>query len=145
MLPTIRRRTTTPTLWDNSDFDRLFDWALGSAPSLSGWTPAVDVRETGDEYLVIAELPGMSPDNVEVTVENGVLSISGEKKEEFEEGDKRSDRHVYERRYGRFQRNFSLPRSVDADGVKAEFENGLLRVTLPKAAVAKPRKIKIGK
>lgn len=144
MLPTIRRRTTTPTVWDNNDFDRLFNWALGSAPSLSGWTPAMDVRETSEEYQVIAELPGLTSDDVEVTVENGVLSISGEKKEEVEEG-AGTDRHLYERRYGRFQRNFSLPRSVDAENVKANFENGLLRVSLPKAAVAKPRKIKIGK
>jgi HSP20 family protein len=104
----------------------------------------MDVRETGEEYQVIAELPGVTSDDVEVTVENGVLSISGEKKEEVEEG-AGTDRHLYERRYGRFQRNFSLPRSVDAENVKANFENGLLRVSLPKAAVAKPRKIKIGK
>lgn len=145
MLPVLRRRNDTArNFWGlGTDFDRLFDAALNTAPSMSGWTPAVDVAESNDGYTVTAELPGLDPKEVEITVENGVLSISGEKRDEFEDTDT-TGRHLVERRYGRFQRNFSLPRSVDADGVEAHFDNGLLTVTLPKAERAKPRRIKIG-
>ncbi len=90
-----------------------------------------------------AELPGLRKADVEITVENGVLSLSGEKKEEFEEVSAESGRYVVERRYGRFQRNFSLPRGIDADKVEAEFSDGILTITLPKVAAAKPRQIKI--
>lgn len=145
MLPVLRRRNDTArNFWGfGSDLDRVFDAALGAAPSMSGWTPAVDVSESTDAYTVTAELPGLDPKEVEITVENGVMSISGEKQDAFENTET-SGRHVVERRYGRFQRNFSLPRSVDADKVEAHFENGLLTVTLPKAEKAKPRRIKIG-
>jgi HSP20 family protein len=139
MLPTIRRKGV-PSLFEADDFDRFFNVAFGGAPSLSGWSPAVDVRENDDGFVVTAELPGLSSDDVEVNVENGILAISGEKKEEREEG---GSAHVVERRYGRFQRNFSLPRSVDNAKVDASFENGILTVSLPKAATAKARKIAI--
>ena len=142
MLPVIRRHRAVPTT--TNDFDRFFDWAFGdAAPSMSGWTPAVDVEETDDNFLVTAELPGLTADDVEVTVENGVLTISGEKSDQRENGSEKRGRHVVERRYGRFVRNFSLPRSVDPDGVTARFENGLLQVTLPKANTAKARRIKV--
>ena len=142
MLPILRRRDI-PSLWDN-EVDRLFDFALGGGSSYTGLSPAVDVRETADDFLVTAELPGLSRDDVDVSVENGVLSISGEKREEFEEGSETGNRHLIERRYGKFHRNFSLPRSVDAEKVEARFDNGVLHVTLPKAAVAKARRVKIG-
>lgn len=145
MLPSIITRRTTPNLWDRAtDFDRLFDFAFGAAPSLSAWSPAVDIRETGDEFIVTAEVPGLTKDDLELSVENGVLSISGEKKEEYEEGGNGTGRHLVERRYGRFQRNFSLPSSVNTDRVEASFKDGVLTVTLPKAEVAKPKRIKIG-
>jgi HSP20 family protein len=147
MLPVLRRHRLRPFDWDGFDVSREFDRLLGTAfgaPSLSAWSPAVDVRETTDEFVVTAELPGMTKDDVELTIENGVLSLSGEKKEEREEGDEGAGRHIYERRYGSFQRNFSLPRGVAADQVDAKFKDGVLTVTLPKVAAAKPRQIKIG-
>ena len=89
MLSVIKRRNASPAGWDffdnGRDFDRLFGTAFG-APSLSGWSPAVDVRETENEFLISAELPGLTADDVEITVENGVLSLGGEKKAEYEEG-----------------------------------------------------------
>jgi HSP20 family protein len=104
----------------------------------------VDVRETDNEFLVSAEIPGLTRDDVEVTVENGVLSLTGEKQEEREEGGAESGYRIVERRYGRFQRSFSLPRGVDAEKVEAKFSDGVLKITLPKIAAAKPRQIKIG-
>jgi HSP20 family protein len=92
---------------------------------------------------VTAELPGLKPDDVNVTVENGVLTISGEKKQEIQEGKEDGDYYLFERRYGRFERSFTLPRSVSADQIKARFESGILTVSLPKAEGAKPRKVQI--
>jgi HSP20 family protein len=143
--PTIWRRQS-PNLWDElynmrSDFDRMLG---GSETQVgSGWCPAVDVHETKDELVLQAELPGLNPEDVELNVENGVLTISGEKKQERSEGEEGSDYHLVERRYGRFERRFSLPRSVDPERVKAEFANGMLNISLPKAEAAKPRRIPI--
>ncbi len=150
MFPVLKRNRLSPAArvgWDVFDvgreFDRLFSTTVG-APTLTAWSPAVDVRESDNDFIVTAELPGLAKDTVDITIENGVLSLSGEKKEEREEGVADSGRYVLERRYGRFQRSFSLPRGVDADKVSAKFSNGILTVTLPKAATAKPRQIKIG-
>jgi len=144
MFPTIRRKSV-PSFWDaGSDFDKFFNIAMSGAPSLSGWSPAVDVRENEESFVVTAELPGLEPEHVDLSVENGVLSISGEKKDEFEGTDSETGGHLVERRYGKFQRNFSLPRSVDPEKVEARFRNGILTVTLPKSSAAKPRRIKIG-
>ncbi len=147
MFPVLKRNRLAPVGWDVFDvgreFDRLLGSTFGASSSSSAWTPAIDVRETENEFLVSAELPGLTKADVEITVENGVLSLSGEKKEEFEEGSAESGRYVLERRYGRFQRNFSLPRGINAEKVKAEFSGGVLTITLPKVAAAKPRQIKI--
>ena len=142
MLPTIRRRGI-PSLFETNDFDRFFNVAFSGAPSFSGWSPAVDVRENDEGFVVTTELPGLTSDQVEVNVENGVLAISGEKKDEREENGEGDSAHLVERRYGKFQRHFSLPRSVDSAKVDANFENGILTVSLPKAAAAKARKITI--
>jgi HSP20 family protein len=146
MFPVVKRNRISPVGWDvfnvGREFDRLFGPA-SNGPSLSGWSPAVDVRETDDEFLVSAELPGLTKDDVEVTVENGVLSFSGEKKEGLEEGGTASGRRILERRYGRFQRSFSLPRGIDADQVEAKFSSGVLKITLPKVQAAKPRQVTI--
>ncbi|MCZ6857163.1 MAG: Hsp20/alpha crystallin family protein [Gemmatimonadetes bacterium] len=150
MFPVLKRNRLSPAArvgWDVFDvgleFDRLFSTTVG-APTLTAWSPAVDVRESDDDFVVTAELPGLAKDTVDITIENGVLSLCGEKKEEREEGVGDSGRYALERRYGRFQRSFSLPRGVDADNVSAEFSDGILTVTLPKSATAKPRQIKIG-
>jgi len=122
------------------EMDRWFDgyWG-GSSQSLQPWAPAVSVQEMPDSLAVTAELPGVNPADVEVTVENGVLTISGEKNPAEATG----NIHLDERRYGRFERSFTLLQSVVADDIRAEFANGILTVSLPKTAEAKPRRIQI--
>ncbi|UCG87119.1 MAG: Hsp20/alpha crystallin family protein [Gemmatimonadota bacterium] len=151
MYPTLWRARRDPAVADwlgsRREIDRLFDgFFFGPATeavSGSTWAPVMDVHEDEDGVTVTTELPGLSSDDVKVLVENGVLSISGEKKREFEEGKEDGDYHLVERRYGRFQRSFRLPRSVDADKVTAKFESGVLRVVLPKSEKAKPRLIAV--
>lgn len=132
------------------EFDRLFDdfelgsWRLPSARLFDvepfwrgeGWSkvPAVDVTDTEKSYEMTAELPGMDERNVEVKFANGVLTIKGEKKEEKEE--KKKDYHLSERRYGSFQRSFTVPDGVDTDKIEANFKNGVLTVSLPKTPEA---------
>jgi HSP20 family protein len=121
----------------SSRLNRLF----GDAEAV-GWVPPVNVEETGDELVLTAELPGLRQGDVEIELENGVLTIRGQKEEFRTEGDERRY-HVWERRYGTFQRSFTLPRSVSADSISATFEDGVLHVRMPKAAEAKGRKIEI--
>lgn len=106
-----------------------------------GWTPAVDIRETEEAYEVTAELPGMKKDDVEITLENNLLRLSGERN--FEKDTSKENYHRMERVYGSFSRAFSLPQRVDSENVTAAFTDGILTVTIPKADEAKPRKIDI--
>lgn len=125
------------------DIDRLFEMPLtGLARSsnlLSGWTPALDVYEGKDNFTVKAELPGMKREDIEVSLHDGMLSISGERKSDS----KHEDAEVYraERYVGRFQRTVALPASVAADKVKAQYKDGVLSITLPKTEEAKPKQI----
>ena len=113
-------------------------------PTESGsWVPAVDVTETAEELLLTAELPGLTRDDVELEVENNVLTLRGEKAEIRREGDDAPKYHLWERRYGAFQRSFTLPRTVKPEEIEAEFENGVLHVRLPKAPEAQTRRIAI--
>ncbi len=105
--------------------------------------PAVDVVETPEGFTVKAALPGWKPEDVDVTVENGMLTLKGEWKQEEESKDEKNRWHRREIRYGSFERNIALPTEVDADKAKAEFENGILTLTIPKAEVVKPKQIKI--
>jgi HSP20 family protein len=106
------------------------------------WVPPVDVFQTGEHELVLkAELPDMTREDIDVTVENFVLSIKGEKK--LATDLKEEHFHHLERRYGAFSRSFSLPRTVDASKVAAEYKNGVLTVRLPLREEAKPRQIKV--
>jgi HSP20 family protein len=105
--------------------------------------PSADVMETENEIRVLVELPGMSPDDVELNLENNVLTISGEKREERREEDRENRWHLSERRYGRFSRSFVLPRDVEQERIAAQFENGVLSVSIPKSDKAKPRRIEI--
>lgn len=108
-------------------------------PTKFATTPAVDVTETDKGYEITAELPGLDEKNIEVNLANGGLTIKGEKKEEKEE--KNKDYYVSERRYGAFERYFTLPEGVDAGKIEATFKNGVLKVALPKTAEAqKPAK-----
>ena len=106
------------------------------------WVPPVDIYQTGEHELVLkAELPDMTREDIDVTVENFVLTIKGEKKLATEV--KEEQFHHIERRYGAFSRSFSLPRTVDAGKVVAEYKNGVLTVRLPLREEAKPRQIKV--
>jgi HSP20 family protein len=145
--PTIWRGE--PAVWGDlfttrREIDRIFDRFFDPAGPMTGpWVPVVDVRETADAIEVVAELPGLRPEDVEVSIENNVLSMSGEKKQEVTEGSPGAEYHLVERRCGRFERSFTLPRTVDAEKIGARFENGLLTVTLPKAEAAKPRRVEV--
>lgn len=105
------------------------------------WIPPVDVLETDRDYVIKAELPEVKKDDVKVTVQDGVLTILGERRQEQEEKDKRY--HRVERSYGSFVRSFTLPEFVDESKVSAEFKDGVLRLQLPKTEKAKPRAIEV--
>jgi len=106
-----------------------------------GWTPSVDVTESGGNLVVTAELPGLSRDDVDIDLSDGVLTIRGEKQEEKERD--QQEMHVIERSFGTFSRSFTLPYDVDENKVNAEFKNGILRIVLPRSEKARGRKIEI--
>ena len=124
------------------EIDRLFEDTFGRESGRTGWAPAVDVREDAKEIVFEVELPGIKPEDVEVTAENGVLTIRGEKHNVTQEGTE-GRYHVVERTYGTFVRSFQLPPNIDDDRIEADFENGLLYVRVPKAALPQPRRIEI--
>ena len=142
-------RWTPPDVF-RSRMTRLFDESFNhflspvtSAEELGGkWVPPVDIRETDDELTLLAEVPGLGKDDVNVTLENNVLTLSGERR--FEKDADKEGYHRIERSYGSFTRSFTLPANVQTDQVKASFEQGVLSITLPKREEAKPRKIDIG-
>jgi len=160
MLPTIRSRFATPALFESRlepwsdlrrEIDRLFDSVVGSTMGSNGvvtgmqtWAPPMDVEDHDDMLRLSFEIPGVNPDDVNVTFENGVLNVSGEKKFERKTGDEKSGSYSVERRYGRFERSLALPQSVDAAKVSAHYENGVLTLELPKTAESRKRKIQIG-
>jgi HSP20 family protein len=109
--------------------------------TIADWVPTADITEDDKEYLIRAELPDLRKEDVKVTVENGVLTISGERK--FEKEEKKKKYHRVERAYGRFVRSFTLPDDADANGVKADFKDGMLTVHLPKNEKAKPKQIEV--
>lgn len=123
--------------------DRLFNDAF--TPSLGatgGWqAPAVDLYQTEDEVVVKASLPGLKADDVQISITGDALTLKGEFKQEEEKKEK--SYHLREQRFGAFERSFSLPTHVLADKAKAEFENGVLTITLPKAEEVKPRMITV--
>ncbi len=129
----------------NNVLDEAFgNWPLQQDESgsiTSAWHPAVDVFEDKDAVKIVAELPGVKPGDVKLSLENNLLTIRGEKKQEAEE---RSERvHRYERSYGSFERAFALPSTVDGEKISAEYQNGVLTVTVPKAERARPREIPV--
>jgi HSP20 family protein len=128
----------------------LFDWSPFRRSSLTNddeniavpeWAPLVDIAEDDKEYLIKVELPEVQKDDVKVTVENGTLMISGERKAEKEQKGRKF--HRVERNYGRFERSFSVPDDAEADDVKAEFKDGVLRVHLAKSEKARPKQIEV--
>jgi HSP20 family protein len=125
--------------------DRLFEDTFARTQGddiLQGqWLPAVDIRETENEILVEAELPGVDRKDVKVSVENGVLTLSGER--QFSSETKQENYHRIERSYGSFMRSFTLPSTVNVDKVEATHKNGVLTVRLPKREEAKPRTVNV--
>jgi HSP20 family protein len=124
--------------------NRALDQAFSGVAGSRVWVPALDVAERGDAYVIHAELPGVSPDQVDVSFEQNVLTIRGTKPASFDvaaEGELRM--FAAERVHGSFERSVRLPEFVDADKIDANFANGLLTVTVPKAQAAQPRKIEI--
>lgn len=109
--------------------------------AFADWAPAVDINETDNEYTVKADLPEVKKEDLKIALEDGVLTIQGERKQEKEEKGKKF--HRVERQYGQFVRRFALPTEVDGAKVNAEFKDGVLNVRLPKSATAKPRSIDI--
>jgi len=142
----IARRTNFPAFGAFPDFgvslledslNRYFNEPAATRP----WTPAVDIAETENELVLTADLPGVKMEDLEIKIEEGTLSLSG--KREFKKEEQTGSYHRIERSYGGFQRAFALPDSVDPEKVAASFDNGVLKVTLPKKEIAKPRAIKV--
>jgi HSP20 family protein len=145
--PTFSNWTSFGPLSDlSAEMDRLFESPLAGLTRTSqqlngGWTPALDVHEDKDNYVVKTELPGIKKEDIEVSLNDGVLSISGERKSETKH--ETAEVHRAERFFGRFQRTVALPSAVAADKIQAAYKDGVLTVTLPKAEEAKPRKIDV--
>ncbi|MGD2045883.1 MAG: Hsp20/alpha crystallin family protein [Gemmatimonadota bacterium] len=120
-----------------------FGTSLFKTPLLSetDWVPAIELIEENDEFVLTAELPGLSKEDVNVSIEDNVLTLKGEKKTERESTNDRT--HIREREYGTFERSFTLPRNVDAAKIRADFHDGLMEIHLPKGEQAKSRKIEI--
>jgi HSP20 family protein len=126
----------------NRMFDSFFNHGLQDEDSAqTAWTPAVDIAEHDDEYLVKVELPGVNKDDVKITLESNILTIRGEKKQEKET--KKENYHRVERNYGSFQRSFTLPTAVKSDKIDASYKDGVLMVSLPKAEESKPKQIEV--
>jgi len=130
-----------------SEMDRLWDTFLFGRPQRRGfeeiaeWLPAVDVTETKSEIVVNAEIPGMEAKDIDISLNEGTLTIRGEKKQEKEE--KEEAYHLIERRYGTFTRSIPLPKEVDGNRARAFYKNGVLKVRLPKSGEAEKKEVKI--
>jgi HSP20 family protein len=112
----------------------------GSATA-TAWAPALDISERKDAYLVTVELPGLKPEDLDITMEDGLLTIQGER--QFTQESSGQQFHRVERRYGAFRRSITLPAHVTAEGIQASFEDGVLQILVPKAEEAKPKRIQI--
>ena len=149
----IRYQTPTSVMWPSlnrwanlrDDLDTLLDlpfWNTSSRQSqlFSGWTPALDLYQNNDNIVAVIELPGMRKEDIEISLQDGTLTISGERREErsTEDGATRTARYT-----GKFRRSITLPTRVDANKVNATYKDGILTVTLPKAEEAKPKQIQI--
>jgi HSP20 family protein len=126
----------------NRLFNTVFDSPGGNGGTLRRWMPAMDLLETGDHFVLRADLPGMSEEDVNIELEDSTLTISGERKTEHE--DTQEGYYRVERASGSFQRSLTLPKGVDPEAVTAGFDRGVLEVRIPKPEERKPRKITIG-
>lgn len=148
MFGTTRKTTRDPWLEFLYNLERrmgrvdplAFNWQADDV-STGAWTPVVDIFEEADTLRIVAEIPGVKPEDVKISVEGNLLTIQGVKEQETEEKTEKVQR--FERLYGAFERTFSLPASVDAERIKARYAMGLLTLTLPKVEKAKPRQIAV--
>lgn len=150
---TLTRRPASTVFGSRDPFfdfaDRFFNGAWPAALNREAensnkkmtWAPAVDIRETESEFVAIAELPGLTKDDIQVSIEDNVLSISGERT--LEKKTENDTYHRVERSYGAFSRAFSLPKGVDTSNVNASFKDGVLTLTVPKTEEVKPRRISV--
>jgi HSP20 family protein len=134
---------TTRSLQRDPVINRIFDvlGSLNGDSTEASWVPPVDILEDAEAIRIMAEVPGVNPSDVKISLENNVLRIQGAKQQVSQERTERV--HRYERTFGTFERSFTLPATVDASGIKAAYEHGILTVTLPKAEKAKPRQIEV--
>ncbi|HEX6673782.1 MAG TPA: Hsp20/alpha crystallin family protein [Actinomycetes bacterium] len=128
------------------EMNQVFGRALGRTEhggeqATRAWAPALDIAERNDAYVVTVEVPGVKPEQLEITLEDGVLTISGERR--FEEETKEAQYHRIERSYGAFRRSITLPTRVMSDAIDASFQDGVLTVVVPKAEEAKPKRIEV--
>jgi len=128
----------------NHLFERFFDngAANSSAGSSSQWVPRVDIREEAGRFVILADLPGIDPEQIEIQMDKGVLSIKGQRSSEAASETERYSR--VERRQGSFHRDFALPDSADGEGIVASGRNGVLEISIPKKAESTPRRIQVG-
>ena len=145
MLMTTTRRPNEA--WQNlRRLSNALDEAFGNFPDegrtvTASWYPACDVFEDQETIKIVAEVPGVTPEDVKISLENNLLTIRGEKKQQAEERTERV--HRYERSYGIFERTFALPSTVDHEKIQASYQNGILTVSVPKAERARPREIPV--
>jgi HSP20 family protein len=130
------RQSRMPGHWASGQFGQ----QPGTAPALQAWAPAVDITERKDAYLVTAELPGIGTDDVEITFQDGLLTIQGERHPADAAGEKV---HRAERRYGAFRRSITLPSHVQADKIEASAQDGVLQILVPKAEEAHAKRIQV--
>jgi len=122
-------------------FDSTVNRLLNEPQATRPWMPSVDILETENELVLKADVPDVELKDIDIQIENGTLSLKGQRK--FEKTDDKAGYHRIERSYGSFERFFTLPDTLDPENVKADYKNGVLTVTLPKKEVAKPRQIKV--
>ena len=126
----------------NRLFNTVFDApAPGNGGTLRRWMPAMDLVESGDHFVLRADLPGMSEEDIKIEFEDGTLTVSGERKAEHEE--REEGYYRVERAFGTFSRSLTLPKGIDADAVSAQFDRGVLEIRIPKPEERKPRRIEI--
>ena len=125
----------------NRTFSRWFGREEGEEPPTRRWVPSLDVTESKEAYHVDVEVPGVRPEDINVTVDRGMLTIQGERRSEEEKTDR--SYHRVERRYGSFRRSIGLPSDVDPSRVQATYDNGVLRLEVPKTAASPPKRIEV--
>lgn len=135
-------RTWNPFEDMDRDLGRLFgEWPVGRVAAEGAWLPAFDVEETKDAYILHADLPGMKKEDINISIQEDVVTISGERNRE--EKTDEENMHRIERSYGKFERSFTVRDGFQADKVDAHYDNGVLRITLPKRAERQPRNVEV--